>query len=142
MPPPLSPAELPLIVQLRISSVALLKATSLEMPPPTPKKSGAELPLIVQLLTVSIEYTLEMPPPVVGVAIRNSQAGDGRGTPALDLDMEDAAGMVAINCQVIRTGAVDADTLIDRQSAGRQSNRASDSEVDRVTVMGVRERLT
>jgi hypothetical protein len=50
--------------------------------------------------------------------------------------------MVAINCQVIRTGAVDADTLIHQQFAGRQSNGASDSEVDRVAVMGVRDRLT
>lgn len=50
--------------------------------------------------------------------------------------------MVAINCQVIRTRAVDGDTLIHWQFASGQGNGAGDSEVDRVAVMGVCDRLT
>ena len=68
------------------------------------------------------------------------QAGDGgRNTAG---HVEDAAGMVTINDQVIRTGTVEGDILVHEQFASRQSNGAGDSEVDRVTVMGVRDRLS
>ena len=61
---------------------------------------------------------------------------------AADLDPENAVGMVAINCQVIRTGAVDAEHRSTSSSPVVRANGTSDSEVDRVAVMGVRDRLT
>src|SRR5437867_2391580 len=62
MPPPPAPAELPLRVLTLMSTVALRSPSSLLlMPRPL---LLAELPLSVQLLTVNVEWSLKMPPPL------------------------------------------------------------------------------
>ena len=54
MPPPAPPEELPLMVLLRIVSVALPEEPSLSMPP----LAAAELPLTLQLLSVNVAWSL------------------------------------------------------------------------------------
>ena len=66
----------------------------------------------------------------------------GIDLPLKALAWEDAAGKVAINCQTRCTRATNGDTLVHEQFACGQSDGACNSEVDRIAVIGVRERLT
>ena len=59
MPPPLTKAELPLTLLLRICRLAAPACPSLKIPPPTPPAAPMdELPLIAQLLIVSPAWSL------------------------------------------------------------------------------------
>ena len=78
-----------------------------------------------------------------GKTVGDAQAGNRGASPAAD--MEDAARIVGIDCQVIQTRTVDAHNPVHDQFAASERDRLlieGRVEVDRVLVIGVRERLT
>ena len=77
-----------------------------------------------------------------GGTVDDAQTGDPRASPFAH--MEDAARMVSIDCQIIWTRTVDAHNFVHDQFAASKRDRLPLErrvEVNRVFVMGVRERL-